>query len=212
MLFRSPTVDAGPGVRTHTADLTLHPLLENRYLLIENTDKGARALAGLKQQQGLTVANGQDHSQRQHNLQQCLQAFDDDSHITRGIEAINRGDIPQKLWQEMAIQCIGCSGCTTLCPTCSCYGMQSTAEENGDISQQRFWDSCLYEGFQREASFNNPTAEPGARVQRFWQHKFSNDYLEEFHRYGCVGCGRCQQTCPGMIGVHSVMKRITHHG
>ncbi|MEI8597114.1 hypothetical protein P4S64_03770 [Vibrio sp. M60_M31a] len=23
-----------------------------------------------------------------------------------------------------------------------------------------------------------------------------------------MGCGRCEQTCPGVIGVHSLMKRI----
>ncbi|WDD96587.1 4Fe-4S dicluster domain-containing protein [Thalassomonas actiniarum] len=203
-----PTVDAGPGVRSHTADLTLHPLDNNRYLLIENTAKGLRALAGLD----LPLAGEQDQEQRQQNLQQCEQGFADARHISLGIAKINDHSIADKVWQEMAIQCIGCSGCTSLCPTCSCYGTREKKEKNGDLSQERFWDSCLYEGFQREASFHNPSTEPGKRVQRFWQHKFSNAYLDEFQRYGCVGCGRCEQTCPGIIGVHSVMKRIVNHG
>lgn len=203
-------VDAGPGVRRHTADITLHPLSGSRFLVMENTDKGVQALAGLTPK--LEIAAEQDLGQREQHLQQCEQAFADASHILEGIKAINRDAVPDSLWQEMAIQCIGCSSCTTLCPTCSCYGVQEVKEENGEIGQVRFWDSCLYEGFQREASFHNPSAEPGKRVQRFWQHKFGDAYLDEFQRYGCVGCGRCEQACPGIIGVHSVMKRIVNHG
>ena len=37
----------------------------------------------------------------------------------------------------------------------------------------RYWDSCLLEGFQREASGHHPAPHPGDRVRRFWYHKLS---------------------------------------
>jgi len=199
-----PTVDAGPGVRDYYSDLILHPLENKKWLLIEQTSKGAQSLQGL----ALEKTHWHYLTQRDLTLQHCEQKFSDDSDIRQGIEQINSGNIPDVFWQKIAIQCLGCSGCTTLCPTCSCYGTRTIKQANNEFSQQRFWDSCLYEGFQREASFHNPSVEAGSRVQRFWQHKFGDNFVTDFSRYGCVGCGRCEQTCPGVIGVHSVMKRI----
>jgi hypothetical protein len=100
-----------------------------------------------------------------------------------------------------------------LCPTCSCYATydRPLAPDDDDspaYQRERCWDSCLYEGFQREASGHNPSLSAGQRIERFWYHKFSNDFLPDFGRYGCVGCGRCEQTCIGVIGVHAVMRRL----
>ena len=96
------------------------------------------------------------------------------------------------------------------CPSCSCYAVEDVKTETGFI-RERFWDSCLMEGFQKEASGANPTRASGRRVQRFWFHKFSDDIASRMgDSYGCVGCGRCEVTCPGSIGVHSVMEAITN--
>lgn len=205
-------VDAGPGVRDSTADLILHPFEDDRWLLIVVTEPGNAALQGMT----LAPAGSQDKHSRWNNLSHCEHQFEDHRYIQKGIEKLNRDQPSDQFWQQVAIQCIACSGCTTLCPTCSCYGTQNQALAQQDqpdsqapqATQVRFWDSCLYEGFQREASFHNPSEQAGERVKRFWYHKFSNDFVPEFGRYGCVGCGRCEQTCPGVIGVHSIMKRI----
>jgi len=199
-----PTVDAGPGVKSNTADITLHPLPKQGWLVIVNSAKGEEAVADLE----LEVAQQELLNKRDQQLAKCIQQFPDDSHIIAGIMKLNTGNISPAFWDSVAIQCLGCSGCTSLCPTCSCYAVRSTAINAKEIKQQRFWDSCLYDGFQREASFNNPSAKAGLRVERFWQHKFSDRFATEFERYGCVGCGRCEQTCPGVIGVHTVMRRI----
>ncbi|MCG7585570.1 4Fe-4S dicluster domain-containing protein, partial [Photobacterium sp. OFAV2-7] len=179
----------------------------------------------------LVQATPHDISLRWDDLSHCEQQFEDHSYISTGINKLNADDMSASFWQDVGVQCLGCSGCTTLCPTCSCYGTQSRqiiqaseasvqnsqsvpdsqTGQGTSVSQQvRFWDSCLYEGFQREASFHNPAEQAGERVKRFWYHKFSDDFLPEFGRYGCVGCGRCERTCPGVIGVHSIMKRIVN--
>jgi len=199
-----PTVDAGPGVKGHTADITLHLIPKHGWLVIVNSKKGEESMTGLE----LESAPQDLLIKREQQLAKCIQQFPNDSHIIAGIMKLNLGNISPEFWERVAIQCLSCSGCTTLCPTCSCYGTRSIASNDNEIKQQRFWDSCLYEGFQREASFNNPSAKAGLRVERFWQHKFSDRFAAEFERYGCVGCGRCEQTCPGIIGVHSIMRRI----
>lgn len=205
-----PSVDAGPGTRAGSADLSLHQLQEDQWLLRVLSDTGKKALEGLV----LEKAGNSAHTQRDRQLQACIDAFPDDSHIHAGIEAINSNSVAQETWDAAGIQCLSCSGCTTLCPTCSCYG---TADHTtGDtVIRERFWDSCLYDGFQREASHNNPAGAAGDRVRRFWYHKFSREFFQAtgspdaVDRYGCVGCGRCEITCPGVIGVHSMMKKIT---
>ncbi len=207
-----PTVNAGPSVRDETADLVLHALDEQRWLLVVLTKLGEASLQGLD----LQLASTHDKRQRWENIAHCEQSFPDDRYLIEGIEKVSEGSVSEAFWQQVGIQCLGCSGCTTLCPTCSCFGTRSFSDESDSESasstQVRFWDSCLYEGFQREASFHNPSKDAGQRVKRFWYHKFGMDFVPEFGRYGCVGCGRCEQTCPGVIGVHTLMKRIADDG
>lgn len=200
-----PTVDAGPAARPGTSDLVLHPVGDG-WLLTVTSEQGRESLQGLN----LTTAPETMKQQRLAQLEDCERQFPDDQHIRDGVQALNAGTINASTWQQMGIQCLSCSGCTSLCPTCSCYGVQDQSADQ-TITRRRFWDSCLYDGFQREASQHNPSDDAGARVYRFWYHKFSDDFRKDFGRYGCVGCGRCEATCPGVIGIHSVMKRISQH-
>ncbi|WP_293746700.1 4Fe-4S dicluster domain-containing protein [uncultured Paraglaciecola sp.] len=213
-------VKAGPHVNDNTADLVVSRLTVNgsnqlaEWLVIAETEKGQNSIKGLP----LDKAHKAHFILRNRLLDKMRSEFADYSYINNAIEYLNDNAVPQHLWEEMSVRCLSCSGCTNLCPTCSCYSTYEIAEKQPDnvISETkavktetlRVWDSCLFEGFQREASGHNPAQQAAQRVERFWFHKFSDEYLTEFQRYGCVGCGRCEQTCPGTIGVHSVMKRI----
>jgi sulfhydrogenase subunit beta (sulfur reductase) len=212
-----PLVNAGPHVIDNSADLILCDLSANeqnddsqsQWLLIVATEKGKISLRDLS----LKTADFSWRHLRNDLKQQVVAKFPDLSYINNSIEYINDNLVPAQLWEELSVRCLGCSGCTNLCPTCSCYTTyeQRSEEPEHQSDKQttlRCWDSCQFEGFQREASGHNPSHLAAQRTERFWFHKFSDDYLPEFGRYGCVGCGRCEQTCPGSIGVHSVMKRI----
>jgi formate hydrogenlyase subunit 6/NADH:ubiquinone oxidoreductase subunit I len=128
--------------------------------------------------------------------------------IARAITRLNSpyaaDAITDREWQALGPACLACTGCTSLCPTCSCFTIVDHGGE-GNGERVRYWDSCLLEGFQREASGHHPAPHPGDRVRRFWYHKFSNDFLGDFGRAGCVGCGRCDVTCPGSIGALHVL-------
>ena len=218
-------VDAGPHVKDNTADLVLSRLSvddtndSSKWLMIAQTEKGVNSIKDMM----LDKADNMHLKERRKMLEKVRSEFVDYSYIRNAIEYLNSNSVPSQLWEELSVRCLGCSGCTNLCPTCSCYSTYEVVDKKtvtpSSISNEvklevthsetiRCWDSCLFEGFQKEASGHNPSQKAGQRVERFWFHKFSDEYLPEFHRYGCVGCGRCEQTCPGSIGVHSVMKRI----
>jgi len=109
-------------------------------------------------------------------------------------------------WQALGPACLACTGCTSVCPTCSCFTVVD--ERRGDGGERsRVWDSCLLDGFQREASGHHPAPRPGDRVRRFWYHKLSREFAAQ-GRIGCVGCGRCDVTCPGTIGALRVLAAV----
>lgn len=202
-------VDAGPHVREQTADLIVSRNTSSDdpapWIVFVSTEKGQNAIKGLT----LRPAQSQASSKRRQQEAAVVSQFKDFSYINNGIECINDNNVPAEVWEQVGLQCLTCSGCSNLCPTCSCYSVYDEPNaDNGEVTTVRCWDSCLFEGFQKEASGHNPSHGAGQRIERFWYHKFSDDYLPEFGRYGCVGCGRCEGTCPGSVGVHSVMKRI----
>ena len=126
----------------------------------------------------------------------------------RGIARVRSGEVHDDEWQALGPACLACTGCTSVCPTCSCFAVVDEASTPDAGSRVRVWDSCLLEGFQREASGHHPAPRPGDRVRRFWYHKLSSDFVPACRRIGCVGCGRCDVTCPGSIGALSVLRRL----
>lgn len=204
------SVDAGPHVKDEIADLILTPMPsiggENTgWWLICSSDAGRAAVSGMD----LRRADDSWSSWREMNRRHTEAEFKSDVHIINGIQRINARAVPDELWERFAHQCISCSGCSQLCPTCSCYATRDVPEGDNMV-RQRVWDSCLMVGFQKEASGANPAAEAGRRMYRYWYHKFSEDYVAQMGRYGCVGCGRCETTCPGSVGVHSIMEKISN--
>lgn len=199
-------LDSGPVVQAHTADLILLPRRDAQrdWLLLVASEAGGEALRGLR----LPAAECDWRAERNANGRRVADEQGAQPELVEGIAALNDGRIADDLWETLGLRCLGCSGCTSVCPTCSCFAPLDLPTARGGMQRERVWDSCLYEGFQREASGHNPSATPGQRVQRFWTHKFGDAFKERFERYGCVGCGRCDRVCPGGIGVHGVMHEV----
>ncbi len=194
-------VDAGPFAHAGF-DLNLTPLGDERVLIELGTARGREAFAAA----GVpaTPCDGPAGAALAAAEARARASFPARPFIARAVERLNAHAIGDEEWQALGPACFACTGCTSLCPTCSCFTVVDETRAGGG-ERTRQWDSCLLEGFQREASGHHPSPRPGDRVRRFWYHKLSDDFVSDFGRVGCVGCGRCDVTCPGSIGALRVL-------
>lgn len=110
------------------------------------------------------------------------------------------------LWEELSKDCVLCTGCTNLCPTCTCFNV---IEENTSCNsgrRVRCLDSCQSDSFTRNAGEHNPRNNT-SRVRYRLYDKFK--YIEEkFNMKGCSGCGRCINVCPASINVVNIINKL----
>jgi formate hydrogenlyase subunit 6/NADH:ubiquinone oxidoreductase subunit I len=212
-------VDAGP-FASGGFDLNLTPLSDGRVIVECGTAAGHAAL------QGAAIAASENDAATTDTLAKAaasaVASFPDRPFIARALARMNASSVSGRRasrpatrdrrvsdaeWAALGPSCFACTGCTNVCPTCSCFTIVDETRD-GDGERVRCWDSCLLEGFQREASGHHPAPRPADRVRRFWYHKLSSDFVPADGRLGCVGCGRCDVTCPGSIGALRVLHTL----
>jgi formate hydrogenlyase subunit 6/NADH:ubiquinone oxidoreductase subunit I len=197
-------VDAGPFARGGF-DLDLTPLLDGRVVAVPGTPAGLNLLGVL----GLVVEPPSPAlaAAYEEARERAEASFPARPALARAMARIDAGEVTHGEWHALGPSCISCTGCTNVCPTCSCFTVVDEPGGGGGV-RVRVWDSCLLEGFQREASGHTPAPHTGDRVRRFWTHKLESAYVPACGRLGCVGCGRCDVTCPGGIGALGVLGRL----
>jgi NAD(P)H-flavin reductase/ferredoxin len=110
------------------------------------------------------------------------------------------------LWDQLSKECVLCTGCTNLCPTCTCFNVVEEILNSNSGCRVRCYDSCQSDSFTRNAGEHNPR-NPISRVRYRLFDKFK--YIEEkFSMKGCSGCGRCIAVCPAAINVVSVINEL----
>jgi sulfhydrogenase subunit beta (sulfur reductase) len=126
------------------------------------------------------------------------------------IRLLGQGALPQEIYERIGERCIFCGGCLYVCPTCTCFNVFD--DVRGDEGARfRNWDACVFEGYTREAGGNNPRLEKWRRTARRYEHKLKYDFLTT-GLSGCVGCGRCLDSCPVDIGISKFIREITESG
>ncbi len=123
-------------------------------------------------------------------------------------EKITRDIAQSKLWDEYNDRCLACGRCTLVCPTCTCFTIQDFfySEDKKTGERRRIMSSCMIDGFSKTNS-NNYRPQKSQRMRFKVLHKIKY-FKEKFGFNMCVGCGRCDDTCPEYISFTECLKKI----
>lgn len=178
---------------------------EDDYFIDVFTDRG-----------GTIVEQTQDFLQNASDVQRQEKESLHENAVKKIQRSIGVAGIPKKLnslfyhniWNDLARECVGCSICTFLCPTCHCFDIQD--ETFGTEGERiRVWDSCSNPEYTLHASGHNPRPGRMHRTRNRIYHKY-NYFPQNFGEIACVGCGRCIEKCPVNIDILDMLTVISH--
>ena len=110
------------------------------------------------------------------------------------------------IWNDFASTCIECGGCNHCCPACHCFFLSD--QKKGELKARfKSWDACLYNRFAKVAGGANPRGHLFERLRNRFDKKFEF-FQNVLGIFGCTGCGRCIEACPGKIDIREVLKRV----
>lgn len=142
--------------------------------------------------------------------QKALKCIEINVDFQKALELMAKDDfLPKENYERIDERCIYCGGCLYVCPTCTCFNVFDSMG-NKEGTRFRNWDGCIFEGYTREASGHNTRKEKWIRTSRRYEHKLKYDYLTT-KMSGCVGCGRCLESCPVNIGISKFIQEITEN-
>jgi ferredoxin len=112
------------------------------------------------------------------------------------------------VWKKWGERCLGCGACSSVCPTCYCYGV----EEDVDVSlrkarKTKMLYSCNIVDFAEVAGGHNFRPERSTRLKYRYYHKHRG-FVEAYEESLCVGCGRCGEACLAGITVPDVIASV----
>ncbi len=114
-----------------------------------------------------------------------------------------------EVWNKFAEICISCGQCTMVCPTCNCYNVTDVFDVTNETKgrRDRYWDSCMFVDYSLVSGGHNFRKSRADRLRLWYGHKLKT-FGKEYGRPGCVGCGRCVETCPVDINVLTVSEAL----
>lgn len=98
-------------------------------------------------------------------------------------------------WVELGDRCLACGMCTQVCPTCYCFDVSDEADlllQEG--TRSRRWDSCQVNTFSEVAGGRDFRRSRAARLRHRFMRK-GRYQMDDCGMVGCVGCGRCAESC-----------------
>lgn len=142
--------------------------------------------------------------------------------VTENVRKVAKPEIPDKetlklassleYWNRFDDTCIGCGGCNTVCPTCSCFDTNDIIynETSREGERRRVWSSCMLDTFTMTAGGARARETAGANMRFRTLHKVY-DYQQRFDEGEsmCVGCGRCIARCPKELDFSATLNEFT---
>jgi sulfhydrogenase subunit beta (sulfur reductase) len=115
-----------------------------------------------------------------------------------------------EVWDYFADKCLSCGQCSMVCPTCNCYNVTDVFDVTNESvgRRDRVWDSCMFVDYSLVSGGHNFRGDRADRLKLWYTHKLKS-FGDEYGQPGCVGCGRCVDTCPVDINVLTVSEALT---
>lgn len=125
---------------------------------------------------------------------------------TKNLHQVLEASFNHPMWEEYAKLCISCTGCTNVCPTCTCFNVVEENISCNEGCRVRYWDSCQNDSFTRNAGHHNPRDRVAKVRYRFYDKL---KYIEDrFDFKGCTGCGRCIEVCPVFVDIAEIATKL----
>jgi len=177
--------------------------IKDSYLIETGSDKGEGLLKLMSEFASLSKENQQDHDRvKKRRLEIESKVSQQNNFVLAKDTEI--GSVAPEFWETRAKECVGCGGCTNICPTCYCLILNDESESK-DFIKVRSYDSCQWNGYARVAGGGTPRPKMDQRFRNRYLCKFQF-MNKNFGRVGCTGCGRCTDTCPAQIEFQEVLK------
>lgn len=177
--------------------------LDDRYLLQAGSPAGQTLLAVLE----VPVAGADELAQlvaAEASARQRLTRRVETDGLTRLLNM----NVDHPVWDDVADQCLCCGACTAVCPTCYCFSVRDRLNLDLETGERRVaWTSCLVMEFSQVALGHNPRHHRVARVKQRLYHKFSY-FNDQYGEFGCVGCGRCVDTCVADLDPVKILAKL----
>lgn len=187
-------------------DINLCPL-ENGFGIEIGTDKGKKLIEKYSDLFiGTTKASLEGKEKNRKKVKDLLAKKNRDYQIKLDLSEIHKRNLENKIWKTLTKDCVECSACNFICPTCSCFLLLD--QEAGKNSERyKIWDACLKTGYAKVAGGANPRGKLYQRLQNRYQCKFDYSF-DRLARFTCVGCGRCIDGCAGKIDMRKIFVEL----
>ena len=192
-------------------DINLSPI-DDGYIVEAGSERGEELLDRLDAH--LSEPSQDQLDERDVMREDCYEALEAQNYeysIPDDIHTSLPEAIDAEFWQDELSRCVQCGGCTAVCPTCYCFLLADREAGNDLYERMRSWDSCQLSGYSEMAGPTGNEPDPRRSHMSKFQHRFCHKFWYDptnWEMFGCVGCGRCGQTCPGEIDMRQVLTRI----
>ena len=140
-------------------------------------------------------------------VQQQLEQNNADYQLDGSVRQIVANSEDSEAFDIEAEGCVECQGCTRICPTCHCFYLYDTKQQDY-FAKMKMWDSCMRMAYAGVAGGENPRKVLGDRIKHRMMHKFVY-FLDRHGINMCVGCGRCIDVCISEINTRTLLKKLS---